>query len=57
MRTSYDTRPSATPEASRSRWFSLTGHDDDGRLSRGESALLLGAFATLAVSMASFMTL
>jgi hypothetical protein len=57
MQTSYDTRSPATPETNQARRFSFTGHDEEGRLSRGESVLLLGAFATLAVSMASFMTL
>lgn len=57
MQTSYDTRSTATPETTQPRRISITGHDEEGRLSRSESALLLGAFATLAVSMASFITL
>lgn len=57
MQTSYDTRSPVTAETTQARRFSFTRHDEEGRLSRSESALLLGAFATLAVSMASFITL
>jgi len=50
---------SSTATRERTEWGSSAGMTADAgqRLSLGESALLLGAFATLAASMASFITL
>lgn len=39
------------------RAVSLAARDVEQRLTRGESVLLLGAFMTLAASMATFVTL
>jgi hypothetical protein len=48
---------STTSGTDRAQTASLTVRDVEQRLSAGESALLLGAFLTLAVSMASFIAL
>lgn len=57
MQTSYDTRNSSHPDSDQAGSVSLARPDDELHLSKGESALLLGAFAALAASMASFITL
>lgn len=57
MQISYDTRKSSNPDGDQACPVSIAGHDDELHLSKGESALLLGAFAALAASMASFITL
>jgi hypothetical protein len=51
------THGSTTPGTDRAQTASLTVRDVEQRLSAGESALLLGAFLTLAASMASFIAL
>lgn len=50
---------SSTATHQQTQWGSSAGEtaDVDQRLTTGESALLLGAFATLVASMASFITI